>query len=109
MTSESVTNILNTIIGSILVLTVGFFIMEFVLAAISLATGFEGSKKTYEASIKRLTGALKGIGIALLAFFLLNTILKVFGINTDAESITKTLGNYFINLFGCLKDFSKCK
>jgi len=106
--ASGITQILNIVIGSILVLITGFFVMEFVLAAISLATGFEGSKKVYETAVKQLTGALKGLGLTIVAYFLLNTILRVFGINTATESITTTLGNYFYSLMSCFRNFNNC-
>jgi hypothetical protein len=99
---------LNLIIGTIFIFILGFFILQIVLAAITLATGFEGSKKAYETATKQLTGALKGLLLALVTYFLLNTILQVFGISTSSENITKTLSDYFGTFMGCLRDFSTC-
>lgn len=99
---------LNLIIGTIFIFILGFFILEIVLAAITLATGFEGSKKAYEAATKQLTGALKGLLLALVTYFLLNTILQVFGITTSSETITKTLSDSFNSFMSCLRDFSTC-
>lgn len=107
--AQQITSILNILIGSIFVLIIGFFVMEIVLAAISLATGFDSSKKSYESATKQLTGALKGLGLSLIAFFLLNTILKAFGLTTDTESITTTLGKEIVNFLNCLRDFSYCQ
>jgi hypothetical protein len=107
--AANITLIFNIVIGSIFVLITGFFVMQIILAAISLATGFDSSKKSYESATKQLTGAIKGLGLALIAYFLLNTILNVFGINTETESITSTLGNQIYKLFSCLRNFKNCE
>ncbi len=100
---------LNLIIGTIFLFIIGFFVMEFVLAAISLATGFDNSKKTAEAANKQMTGAVKGLALALATYFLLNTILYVFGItNPGTEGITKIVSDQFKSLMNCLRDFSTC-
>ena len=103
-----VTKYLNLIGGFIFILLIGFFVMQIVLAAISLATDFDNSKKTYEGATKQLTGAIKGLVLALVTFFLLNTILLVLGVTTPTETITATLGTQFDALFSCLRDFRSC-
>lgn len=106
----NITESLNFIIGTILVLTIGFFTMEFILAAITLATGFEKSKDAMTSASKQMTSAIKGLLLSLSTFFLLNTILKVFGVNdVDPTQITTILGNQFETLLTCLRDFRVCR
>lgn len=105
----NITASLNFIIGTILVLTIGFFTMEIILAAITLATGFEKSKDAMASASKQMTGALKGLLLSLSTFFLLNTILKAFGVNdVDPTQITTILGNQFTTLLTCLRDIRVC-
>ena len=82
--------------------------MQIVLAAISLATGFDSSKKSYEAATKQLTAAIKGLALSLGTFFLLNTILQVLNITAPTETITTELGNQFESLIKCLRNFRGC-
>jgi len=103
-----ITRYLDTVLGLIFLLVLAFFVMQIVLAAISLATDFDNSTKSYESAVKQLTAAIKGLAISFLVFFLLNTILFVLGINTSTETITQTLGNQFNSLFTCLRDFRGC-
>lgn len=104
----NITTYLDLIIGFILVLTVGFFMMEFILAAITLATGFDKGKQAYEAASKQMSAAFKGLLIVAVTYILLNSILGVFGISTSTANITTTLGNYMDNLGKCLRDFKQC-
>ena len=106
----NITDSLNFIIGTILVLTIGFFTMEFILAAITLATGFEKSKDAIAAASKQMTSAIKGLLLSLSTFFLLNTLLKVFGINdVDPTTITTIVGNQFDTVLKCLRNFRDCR
>ena len=104
-----ITDSLNFIIGTILVLTIGFFTMEFILAAITLATGFEKSKDAVASASKQMTGAVKGLLLSLSTFFLLNTLLKVFGINNiDPTQITTIVGTQVDTVVKCLRNFAEC-
>jgi len=104
-----ITDSLNFIIGTILVLTIGFFTMEFILAAITLATGFEKSKDAIASASKQMTSAIKGLLLSLSTFFLLNTILKVFGVNdVDPTQITTIVGGQIDIVVSCLRNFADC-
>ncbi|NBO17406.1 MAG: hypothetical protein EBV07_00725 [Proteobacteria bacterium] len=105
MTLGSVaTRYLDIILGTLFLMVVGFFIMQIVLAAIGLATGFT-EPKVLDNATKQLTAAVKGLVIALLSYFLLNTILFILGITTQTEGITGVIGGQLDKLFSCLRDF----
>lgn len=103
-----VTSYLDLIIGTIFIFIIGFFVLEIVLAGITLATSYEESKKPLQDASKQLTGAIKGLLLSLVTYFLLNTLLAVFGVTTSTENITTTLGNQFDNLMECFRDFTQC-
>ena len=101
------TNLLTTSFGIFFSLIIGFFVLQFVLAAITLATDY-GNEKALETAKKTLSSAIKGLVISLGSWIVLNSILPALGINTSITNPIDTLSTKLRQVETCIRDYSNC-
>ena len=99
--------LLNTTVGIIFSLVIGFFILEFIIGAISLATDYN-NPKALETAKSTFTAAIKGLVISLGAIIVMNSILPALGLSAISNPAT-TLAEQMTNLEKCIRDYSNCK
>jgi len=99
--------LINSSIGILFSLIIGFFILELVKVAITLGTDYEGKTDTLKKLNQTLTANIKGVVIALGTALFLNFILTLLGIEVIPnpgeyidESMTK--------LESCIRNYSNC-
>jgi hypothetical protein len=99
-------DLLNTTVGIIFSLVIGFFILEFILAAIALATDYN-NPKAMETAKNTFTAAIKGLVISLGAIIVMNSILPALGLRSISNPAT-TLADQMTKLEKCIRDYSTC-
>lgn len=99
--------LINTSIGILFSVIIGFFILKAILSAIAFATDYEGKKETLENAKKSLTAAIKGVIIALGTFLFLNFILYLLGIS-PIENPGQYIEERLDKLYVCLYNYSLC-
>lgn len=99
-------NLLSIIFGVFFSLVIGFFVLEIVLVAISLATSYS-DPKALENSKQTLTAAIKGFAIAVGGTLLLNTILGFLNIGIELNPL-KDLSCKLMELENCVKNYDTC-
>lgn len=100
------TNLLTAVFGIFFSLVIGFFVLEFVLVAINLATSYSDPKALGKAK-ETLTAAVKGLIISVFGIILLNSILGFLNIGTEVNPI-KDLSCKLQELENCLRNYSTC-
>lgn len=100
--------LLSTTFGIFFSLVLGFFILEFILAALNLATNYE-DPKALETAKKSFTSAIKGLVVSLGAFIVLNSVLPAIGVTTTVSNPLSVFTTQINKLIGCIRDYSTCK
>lgn len=100
-------SLLATSFGIFFSLVIGFFILEFILAALNLATNYEDAK-ALETAKKTFTSAIKGLVVSLGAFVVLNTILPAIGVTGSITNPLSVFTTQINKLIGCVRDYSTC-
>lgn len=100
------TNLLSVGFGIFFSLVIGFFVLEFVLVAINLATSYSDPKALGKAK-ETLTAAIKGLIISVGGIILLNTILGFLNVGTTINPI-QNLSCKLQELENCIKKYDTC-
>jgi hypothetical protein len=100
-------DLLNTTVGILFSLVIGFFILEFILGALNLATDYS-NKDALENAKKTFTSAIKGLVISLGAIIIMNSILPALGLSAISNP-AETLATQLTNLENCIRDYSSCR
>ena len=86
-----------------------FFVLEMVIASITLATE-KGNAKATEQAYKTFEAGVKGLIISLGAGVVLNSIFIFFGINTNIiANPFEFFGNQINRLETCIRDYGNCR
>jgi hypothetical protein len=99
--------LINSSIGILFSLIIGFFILELVKIAITLSTEYEGKADTLKKLSQTLTANIKGVVIALGTVLFLNFILTLLGIQVivnPGEYIDESMKK----LEDCIRNYSQC-
>lgn len=100
--------LINVTVGILASLVGGFFILQLILTAISMATDFSGSTDTLKKAQQTLTGGIKGIAVALGTILLLNFILYVLGVGLGEAGPVAYIVGRIDALEACLRDYAEC-
>ena len=98
--------LLNTTVGIMFSLVIGFFVLEFILGALNLATAYN-DPKAMETAKNTFTAAIKGLVISLGAIIVLNSILPALGLSGISNPAT-TLAEQLTKLEKCVRNYSTC-
>ena len=98
--------LLNTTVGIMFSLVIGFFVLEFILGALNLATAYN-DPKAMETAKNTFTAAIKGLVISLGAIIVLNSILPALGLSGISNPAT-TLAEELTKLEKCIRKYDDC-
>ncbi len=100
-------DLLNTTVGILFSLVIGFFILEFIIGALTLATDYS-NPKALETAKSTFTSAIKGLVISLGAIIVMNSLLKALDLPGISNPVTN-LATQLTNLEKCIRNYSSCK
>lgn len=99
--------LINSSIGILFSLIIGFFVLELVKIAITLSTEYEGKADTLKKLSQTLTANIKGVVIALGTALFLNFILTLLGIQVIVNP-GKFIDESMKKLEDCIRNYSQC-
>lgn len=100
--------LINTVVGILFSLVLGFFVLQLIITAIGMATEYSGNADTLKKAQQTLTAGIKGVAVALGAVLLLNFILTILGVNIGAGGPVAYITGRINALEACLRDYTTC-
>lgn len=99
--------LINSSIGILFSLIIGFFILEIVKIAITLSTEYEGKTDTLKKLNQTVTANIKGVAIALGTALFLNFLLTLLGIEVIPNP-GKYIDESILKLEKCIRSYQEC-
>lgn len=100
--------LINTVVGILFSLVLGFFVLQLIITAIGMATEYSGNADSLKKAQQTLTGGIKGVAVALGTILLLNFILTLLGVNLGTGGPVSYITGRINALEACLRDYTKC-
>lgn len=96
----------TSIFGILFTIVLGFFVLKIILSGLNLATSY-GEKDALKKFSEVLSTSIKGLAIALGAWYVLNTIFLFLNISPIVNPIEKFSEQARI-LENCLRNYDTC-
>jgi hypothetical protein len=100
------TTLFTSIFGILFTIVLGFFVLKIILSGLNLATSY-GEKDALKKFTEVLSGSIKGLVIALGAWYVLNTIFVFLNIQTISNPVTMFAEQACV-LENCIRDYGTC-
>jgi hypothetical protein len=100
--------LINLVVGILFSLVLGFFVLQLIITAITMATEYSGNADTLKKAQQTLTAGIKGIALALVTVILLNTILSILGVTSVSGNPVTYITGRIQALESCLRDYNTC-
>jgi hypothetical protein len=97
---------LTSIFGILFTILIGFFILKLVLSGLNLATSY-GEKDAYKKFVEVITSSIKGLVIALGAWYVLNTIFVFLNITQITNPLNEFKKQACL-METCIRNYDLC-
>lgn len=96
----------TSIFGILFTILIGFFVLKLVLSGLNLATSY-GEKDAYKKFVEVLTSSIKGLVIAIGAWYILNTIFLFLNVKQITNPLSEFRKQACI-LENCVRNYDQC-